>query len=94
MQIKEMPTQLNRNMNFKYIAIVAAITATLIGTTAITTDSAFATKYEKSQATSQTNACGNGELAFNVGCQNVGSQIQGEENSVALAADQVFPEIH
>jgi hypothetical protein len=80
-------------MDFKYIAIVAVIAATLVGTTAFATgDSAFA--YEKNQATSQVNECGNGELALNVGCQNIDSQIQGEENAVGLAADQVFPEFH
>jgi hypothetical protein len=36
--------------------------------------------------------CGNGELPLNVGYQNVGSQIQGDENEVALAAQQTFPE--
>ena len=81
-----------QNMNFKYIAIVAVIAATLVGTTAITTDSAFATKYHKNQALSQANACGNGELPLNIGCQNVASQIQGDENVVSLAADQTFPE--
>jgi hypothetical protein len=71
------------------------MTAMLVGATALaTTDSAFASKKrEYNQATSQANACGNGELPLNVGCQNVGSQIQGDENSVALAADQVFPSI-
>jgi hypothetical protein len=78
-------------MNFKYLAMMAVLAATLVGTTAITADSAYA--YEKNQAISQTNACGNGELPFNVGCQNIDSQIQGDENSVALAADQVFPSI-
>lgn len=74
--------------------MVAVIAATLVGTTAIaTSDSALATKYDKNQATSQALACGNGELPLNIGCQNVGSQIQGDENSVALAADQVFPSI-
>jgi len=29
-------------------------------------------------------------LPLNVGCQNVGSQIQGDENGVSLAADQAF----
>jgi hypothetical protein len=72
---------------------VAVIAATLVGTTAITADSAFATKYDKNQAISQTNACGNGELPLNVGCQNVDSQIQGDENTVSLAADQTFPSI-
>jgi hypothetical protein len=78
-------------MNYKYFAMVAVIAATLVGTTAITADSAFA--YERNQAISQVNECGNGELPLNVGCQNVQSQIQGDENSVGLAADQVFPSI-
>jgi hypothetical protein len=57
-------------------------------------DNAFAGKkgYEKNQATSQANACGNGELPLNVGCQNVGSQVQGDENAVAIGAAQAFPE--
>lgn len=57
-----------------------------------TTDSAFAgKKYEKNQAISQANTCGNGELPSNVGCQNTASQIQGEENVIVIAADQPFP---
>ena len=51
-------------MNLKYIAIVAVIAATLVGTTAISADSALA--YEKSQATSQVNECGNGAMPMNV----------------------------
>jgi hypothetical protein len=78
-------------MNFKYIAMVAVVAATLVGVTGITADSAFA--YERSQAISQVNECGNGELALNIGCQNIDSQVQGEENGVSLAADQTFPEI-
>ena len=83
-------------MNTKYMFIVAAMAVTLIGATAFATESAFADKkkhYEKNQAISQANACGNGKLPLNVGCQNVDSQIQGDENVVALAADQFFPEI-
>jgi hypothetical protein len=82
-------------MNTKYLVIVAAMTAMLVGATALATaDNALAggkKHYEKNQALSQANACGNGELPLNVGCQNVGSQIQGDENVVGLAADQVFP---
>lgn len=79
------------------MVIVAAMTVMLIGATALaTSESAFAggkKHYDKNQATSQANACGNGLLPLNVGCQNVGSQIQGDENVVALAADQSFPEV-
>ena len=31
---------------------------------------------------------GNGELPLNVFCQNTASQIQGDENEVALASEQ------
>jgi hypothetical protein len=82
-------------MSTKYMFIIAAMAVMLIGSTAFATDSAFADgkkHYEKNQAISQANACGNGELPLNVGCQNVDSQIQGDENVVALAADQSFPE--
>jgi hypothetical protein len=85
--------QTHRNMNFKYVAMVAVIAATLVGTTVIAADSAYATKYDKNQALSQANACGNGELPLNVGCQNVDSQVQGDENVVSLGAAQAFPSL-
>ncbi len=59
----------------------------LIGATALATDNAFADgkkHYDKNQAISQANACGNGFLPENVFCQNIGSQVQGDENAVAL----------
>ncbi|MGC1132985.1 MAG: hypothetical protein WA941_09185 [Nitrososphaeraceae archaeon] len=77
-------------MNTKYLVIVAAMTAMLVGATALATaDSAFAgKKREYNQATSQANACGNGELPLNVFCQNIGSQVQGDENAVSAAGVQ------
>jgi hypothetical protein len=81
-------------MNTKYLVIVAAMTAMFVGATALATaDNALADKKrDYNQATSQANACENGELSLNVGCQNVGSQIQSDENGVALVAQQTFPE--
>jgi uncharacterized membrane protein len=80
-------------MNTKYLAVVAAMAVTLVGATAVaTSEDAFAgKKKEYSQATAQANDCGNGKVPTSVGCQNIGSQIQGDENSVALAAKQTFP---
>ncbi len=76
-------------MNTKYMFIVAAIAVTLIGVTALATEDAFATKKrEYNQATAQANACGNGELPLNVFCQNIGSQVQGDENAVAASGSQ------
>ena len=46
----------------------------------------------QSQAQSQANDCGNDPASLNVGCQNTGSQIQGDENSVALASQQASGE--
>ena len=76
-------------MNTKYMVIVAAMAVMLIGATALATEDAFAGKKkhkEYNQATSQANACGNGFLPENVFCQNIGSQIQGDENAVAAGA--------
>ena len=79
-------------MKIKYLVIVAAMTAMLIGATALaTTDSAFADKkkhYEKSQALSQANACGNGEMPIDVFCQNLASQIQGDGNAMNIIGVQ------
>jgi hypothetical protein len=80
-------------MNSKYMLVVAALAVMLIGATAITTDDAFADKkkrggYEKSQAVSQVNDCGNGELPLNVFCQNLAAQLQGDGNAVNVIGAQ------
>jgi len=83
-------------MNSKYMVVIAAMAVMLIGATAFATDSAFAgghghkKSYEKNQATSQVNECGNGFMPYNVGCQNTASQIQGDENGVSSASAQGF----
>jgi hypothetical protein len=78
-------------MNAKYMFVVAAMAVMLVGATAFATDSAFADgkkKHGKNQAIGQTNACGNGKLPMYVFCQNTGSQVQGEDNSVAISSVQ------
>jgi len=78
-------------MNNIHLFIIATLTVILIGATALsTTDSAFAgkKKYEKSQAASQANACGNGDSPFNIFCQNLLSQIQGDGNAVNIIGVQ------
>ena len=83
---------MNNNKSLAIVA-VAAIAAMLVTTSLVSTNDAFADKkkYEKNQAISQANACGNGELPLNIGCQNIASQVQGDENAVAQAAEQFFP---
>lgn len=75
------------------IAVVAAVAVMLVATSAVATEDAFAgkKKREYNQATSQANACGNGEMALNVFCQNIGSQVQGDENGVSQVGSQSAP---
>jgi flagellar basal body-associated protein FliL len=76
-------------MNTKYLVIVAALAVMMIGATALAIEDAFATKKkEYSQATSQVNNCGNEFEPEDVFCQNLVSQIQGDENAPALAGAQ------
>jgi hypothetical protein len=91
-QIYKIPIEfVRKKMKTRIFVIVAIMTAMLIGATALaTTDSAFAgkdegkTKYEKSQAASQANACGNGNTPTDIFCQNAIAQIQGEGNAVIV----------
>jgi hypothetical protein len=90
MQINKSFVGFSSNMNSKYVAVFAALAVMLVVATALTTtDNAFATK-SKSQAVAQANDCGNGFMSENVGCQNTASQIQGDDNSAALASSQQF----
>jgi hypothetical protein len=74
------------------MVVIAAMAVMLIGATAIANEDAFAKKKENNQAVSQVNNCGNGFMSENVGCQNTASQIQGDDNSAAVASEQTFEE--
>ena len=73
-------------MNYRALTIVVfilLITASIVGTHMV-----FASSYEKSQTISQINECGNYWFPLNVLCSNVGSQVKGDENSVAVSAEE------
>jgi hypothetical protein len=86
------------NMNTKYMVVVAAMAVMLIGATAFVGENAFADKkghddnkrggYEKSQSLAQASECGNGFISVADFCQDIGSQSQGKENSVAQSGEQ------
>jgi uncharacterized membrane protein len=86
----------NRNMYARQMSIiaVAALAAMLVASTALATaDNAFADKkkkthYEKSQAATQVNDCGNGDTPVDVFCQNLLSQLEGDGNAVAIILHQ------
>jgi hypothetical protein len=80
-------------MESRKFAIVTAIAALLFVISAVSTITPESVSaYQRNQAASQTSDCGNEFTPTNTGCQNADSQIQGDENSVALAAQQTFPE--
>jgi len=65
------------------VGLLAAVTAvSLVGVGEV-----LAGGYEKSQTTVQTNECGNYWFPVNVICSNLGSQVQGDENNVAMATN-------
>lgn len=70
----------------KRTLVAAALGIILLATTAVsigtTEEKVFA--YEKNQAASLANGCGNGDVPFNVLCQNLLSQIQGDGNAVNI----------
>jgi hypothetical protein len=74
-------------MSYGFLAIIAAFIF-LITTSIVGTHIVFASSYEKSQIISQTNECGNYWFPLNVLCSNVSSQVQGDENSVAVTTGQ------
>jgi uncharacterized OB-fold protein len=54
----------------------------------VSINSVYAADYEKSQTVVQTNECGNYWFPLNVLCSNLGSQTQGNENSVSVVSAQ------
>ena len=67
--------------------LLATITAAVVSI--VSSENVFA--YESNQAKSDVNECGNGLTPTDIGCQNLDSQSQGDENTVVLTAHQSFP---
>lgn len=69
-------------------AVTVVVFIILVAVSPIGVKSVFAGNYEKSQTTVQTNECGNYWFPLDVLCSNLGSQAQGNENSVSVATAQ------
>ena len=68
------------------VMVILAVAIAVASVPSIGVDEVFAGSYEKSETIVQTNECGNYWFPINVICSNLGSQIQGNENSVTIAA--------
>ena len=69
-------------MNYRAIAVFGIIVILVV---TVSSHPVFASGYEKSQIISQTNECSNYWFPVNIICSNLNSQIQGDENDVAIA---------
>jgi hypothetical protein len=71
----------------KYAVITAFGSAVIlvVSISLISPDSVFADGYEKSQAVSQANECGNYWFPVNIICSNINSQAQDDGNNVVVA---------
>jgi len=82
-------------MKKEVVLAVGIIVTALCMNSIQNSDDLFAKKYAKNQATTQASNCGNNDLrgvntspdkgSSSTSCQNIDSQIQGDDNSVALA---------
>ncbi|HZD34312.1 MAG TPA: YjcZ family sporulation protein [Nitrososphaeraceae archaeon] len=71
------------------VTVVLVVAAMLITAAPVTsTNIVSASGYKKSQGTSQANSCGNGSFLFNVMCQNLESEVQGDGNAINIIALQ------
>ena len=79
---------LMQNKKLLIVAAAAILATVTLTASAFIEDNTAAKKYEKNQAASGANACGNEELPLNVLCNNMASEIQGDENAVGLSSAQ------
>jgi hypothetical protein len=79
---------LMQNKKLLIVAAAAILSTIALSASAFIDDDTAAKKYEKNQAASGANACGNEELPLNVLCNNMASEIQGDENAVGLSSAQ------
>ena len=73
-------------MNYRAFAAFATIVIVVATASLVDMKRLFANGYEQSQTISQTNECGNYWFPLDVLCSNINSQIQGDENSVAVTS--------
>lgn len=81
-----MQTEKGNNSNLVAPLVLATILLAGVVMSISTTQNGFA--YKKNQATTAVSECGNGQVSTNIGCQNIDSQIQGDENAVSIVLTQ------
>src|ERR687891_586510 len=88
-----MYNEFGKKPKFTLVTVIAVAAVMLVAATTEMAITGYAFAYNRNQASSAANDCGNGQIPTNIGCQNTDSQIQGDENSVALTSQQTFPSV-
>ena len=71
-------------------AIVILLAILIAGAAGLPLNMIYAASYEKSETITQTSECGNYWFPINIICSNLGSRIQGDENSVTVSLHFLF----
>jgi hypothetical protein len=77
-----------RNKKVLIATVASLVVALTLSASAFVEDNTAAKKYEKNQAAGSANSCGNEELPLNVLCNNMASEVQGDENAIGLSSAQ------
>jgi hypothetical protein len=86
-----MCNEFGKKPKFTLVTVIALAAVMLVAAATEMAITGYAFAYNRNQAKSDINECGNGSFSENIGCQNIDSQIQGDKNTVALTAQQTFP---
>jgi hypothetical protein len=87
-----MYNEFGKKPKFTLVTVIAVAAVMLVAATTEMAITGYAFAYNRNQATSAANDCGNNQVPTNIGCQNTNSQIEGDENSIAITSLQTFPE--
>jgi hypothetical protein len=88
-----MYNEFGKRPKFTLVTVITVAAVMLVAATTEMAITGYAFAYNRNQAASAANDCGNGQVPTNIGCQSLDSQIQGDENSVALTSQQTFPSV-
>jgi hypothetical protein len=69
-----------------YVIVILLTVVIAAAAAGLPSNMVYATSYQKSQTITQTSECGNYWFPINIICSNLGSQIQGDENSATVSA--------
>lgn len=78
----------NKKSSLAIVTVLGAVTMMILTVMTTTNYNDTYAKYERNQALSQVDECGNGLLPLNILCQNLASELQGDGNALNIIGVQ------